>query len=119
MSDLQLPAEHFRLAVEAAPSGMLMVDRHGTIVLVNRQLEQQFGYHPNELIGQPIELLVPARFVPTHLVDRERYMKLVSARPMGKGRDLYGIRKDGSEFRLRSGSTPSIRKKGLWSWPPS
>ena len=85
---------------------MLMVDRLGTIVLVNRQLEQQFGYHRNELIGQSIEVLVPPRFRPVHLADRERYMKLASARPMGKGRELYGLRKDGSEFPVEIGLNP-------------
>src|SRR6187551_2110961 len=95
VTDFRLPEEPFRLAVEFSPSGMLMVDRHGTIVLVNRQLEQQFGYHRNQLIGQSIEVLVPPRFRPVHIADRERYMKLASARPMGKGRELYGLRKDG------------------------
>jgi PAS domain S-box-containing protein len=112
MSDLQLPDEHFRLAVEAAPSGMLMVDRYGTIVLVNRQLEQQFGYHRDELIGQSMELLVPARFASAHSADRERYLKLASARPMGKGRDLYGVRKDGSEFPVEIGLNPVHTNEG-------
>jgi len=110
--ELRLPEEHFRLAVEASPSGMLMVDSHGRIVLVNRQLEQQFGYHRNELIGQSIELLVPARFRPMHIADRERYMKLASARPMGKGRELYGLRKDGSEFPIEIGLNPVQTDEG-------
>jgi len=110
--DFRLPEEHFRLAVEASPSGMLMADRHGTIVLVNRQLEQQFGYHRNDLIGQSIELLVPPRFRPIHIADRERYMKLASARPMGKGRELYGLRKDGSEFPIEIGLNPVQTEEG-------
>ena len=112
MPDFRLPEEHFRLAVEASPSGMLMADRHGTIVLVNRQLEQQFGYHRNDLIGQSIELLVPPRFRPVHLTDRERYMKLASARPMGKGRELYGLRRDGSEFPIEIGLNPVQTEEG-------
>jgi PAS domain S-box-containing protein len=112
VSDFRLPEEHFRLAVEASPSGMLMVDRHGTIVLVNRQLEQQFGYHRNQLIGQSIEVLVPSRFRPIHVADRERYMKLASARPMGKGRELYGLRKDGSEFPIEIGLNPVQTEEG-------
>ena len=91
---------------------MLMADRHGTIVLVNRQLEQQFGYHRNDLIGQSIELLVPPRFRPVHLTDRERYMKLASARPMGKGRELYGLRRDGSEFPIEIGLNPVQTEEG-------
>jgi PAS domain S-box-containing protein len=110
--DFRLPEEHFRLAVEASPSGMLMADRHGTIVLVNRQLEQQFGYHRNDLIGQSIELLVPPRFRPVHIADRERYMKLASARPMGEGRELYGLRKDGSEFPIEIGLNPVQTEEG-------
>jgi PAS domain S-box-containing protein len=91
---------------------MLMVDRHGIIVLVNRQLEQQFGYHRNQLIGQSIEVLVPPRFRTAHLSDRERYMKLASARPMGKGRELYGLRKDGSEFPIEIGLNPVQTDQG-------
>ena len=91
---------------------MLMVDRHGIIVLVNRQLEQQFGYHRNQLIGQSIEVLVPPRFRPVHIADRERYMKLASARPMGKGRELYGLRKDGSEFPIEIGLNPVQTEEG-------
>jgi len=91
---------------------MLMADRHGMIVLVNRQLEQQFGYHRNDLIGQSIELLVPPRFRPVHVADRERYMKLASARPMGKGRELYGLRKDGSEFPIEIGLNPVQTEEG-------
>ena len=91
---------------------MLMVDRHGTIVLVNRQLEQQFGYHRNQLIGQSIEILVPSRFRTVHLADRERYMNLASARPMGKGRELYGLRKDGSEFPIEIGLNPVQTDEG-------
>ena len=112
MADFHLPEEHFRLAVEASPSGMLMVDRHGIIVLVNRQLEQQFGYHRNQLIGQSIELLVPPRFRPVHTADRERYMKFASARPMGKGRELHGLRKDGSEFPIEIGLNPVQTDEG-------
>jgi len=112
VADVHLPEEHFRLAVEASPSGMLMVDRHGIIVLVNRQLEQQFGYHRNQLIGQSIEVLVPPRFRTAHLSDRERYMKLASARPMGKGRELYGLRKDGSEFPIEIGLNPVQTDQG-------
>ena len=89
-----------------------MVDSHGIIVLVNRQLEQQFGYHRNQLIGQSIEVLVPPRFRPLHVADRERYMKLASARPMGKGRELYGLRKDGSEFPIKIGLNPVQTEEG-------
>jgi PAS domain S-box-containing protein len=110
--NFRLPEEHFRIAVEASPSGMLMVDRHGTILLVNRQIEQQFGYHRNQLIGQSIEILVPSRFRPMHLTDRERYMKLASARPMGKGRELYGLRNDGSEFPIEIGLNPVQTDEG-------
>lgn len=114
MSDMHhLPDEHFRLAVEAAPSGMLMVDRNGIIVLVNRLLEQQFGYHRNEIIGQSVELLIPGRFGTAHRSDRERYLKLASTRPMGKGRDLYGIRKDGSEFPVEIGLNPVHTEDGI------
>jgi PAS domain S-box-containing protein len=98
--------EQFRLALEAAPTGMLMTDHTGTIVLVNAQIEKLFGYPRNELLGQRIEVLVPERFRAHHPGLREAFSRNPAARPMGAGRELYGLRKDGTEVPIEIGLNP-------------
>lgn len=98
--------EQLRLAIEAAPSGMILVDQRGQIILVNVQIEHQFGYSRDELLGQPVELLVPESFRAAHVGDRERFFSAPSTRQMGKGRELFGRRKDGSEFPIEIGLNP-------------
>ena len=105
--------EQFRLVVESAPCGLVMVDEAGTVLLVNPQLLDQFGYGQHELLGQPIEILVPERFRIRHPDHRMAYQDSPSARPMGGGRDLYGRRKDGSEFPVEIGLNPIQTSSGL------
>src|SRR5438445_2919910 len=93
---LQMGEERLRLVIEASPSGMIMVDRDGKIVLVNSQLEKLFGYTRDELLGQSIELLVPHSAQGKHPGYREQFFAEPKARSMGIGRDLYGLKKDGS-----------------------
>ncbi|HEY8034629.1 MAG TPA: PAS domain S-box protein [Methylobacter sp.] len=96
--------EHrFRQAVESAPNAIVMVNKSGTIEMVNSQTEKSFGYLRTELIGQPIEILVPERFRNTHIAYRQAYLAAPVSRPMGVGRDLYGLRKDGTEFPVEIG----------------
>ena len=103
----------FRLVVEASPNGMLMVDEDGTILLVNQQIEQLFGYERAELIGQPVEMLVPQRMRSHHAGDRAKFFAHSESRAMGKGRDLYGVRKNGQEFPLEIGLNPVRTPDGL------
>jgi PAS domain S-box-containing protein len=98
--------EQFRLVVESSPNGMLMVDKSGTILLVNRQIEQLFGYERAELIGQSVEMLVPQHMRSRHAGDRAEFFAHSESRAMGKGRDLHGVRKDGQEFPLEIGLNP-------------
>ena len=105
--------EQFRLVVESSPSGMLMVDESGTILLVNRQIEQLFGYERAELIGQSVERLVPQRMRSHHAGDRAEFFAHSESRAMGKGRDLYGMRKDGREFPLEIGLNPIRMSDGM------
>jgi PAS domain S-box-containing protein len=105
--------ERFRLIVETAPNAMVMVNRSGTIVLVNAQTEVLFGYPRDELLGQPVELLVPDRFRDRHPAHRENYLATPQPRPMGIGRDLYGRRKDGREVPIEIGLTPIETAEGL------
>lgn len=100
--------ERFRLLFEAGPCGMIMIDRQGNIVLANQLVTSLFGYSGKELTGQRVEVLVPARFRPQHTGHREQFFADPQARAMGLGRDLYGRRKDGSEFPLEVGLSPLV-----------
>jgi len=103
-----------RAAVESAPSGLIMVDRDGRIVLVNQQIERQFGYPREELLGQTVDVLVPDRFRAPHAGYRADFLSSPSVRAMGAGRDLYGRRKDGSEFPVEIGLTPVATEDGMF-----
>jgi PAS domain S-box-containing protein len=98
--------EEFEVLFEAAPNGVMVVGSDGIIMLVNKQIERQFGYSQGELIGQPIEVLVPERFRATHSADREFFARKPVARQMGKEKELFGRRKDGSEFPIEIALNP-------------
>ena len=98
--------ELFHAAIEAAPAAILIADSEGRIVLVNREAERQFAYGRGDLMGQPVELLMPERFRREHALQRADYHQSPHARPMGMGRDLWGRRSDGSEFPAEIGLTP-------------
>ncbi len=98
-SDRSSPTEHdFERLLEFAPDGMVGVDASGAIVVVNHQAALMFGYEPVELIGSPVERLVPERFRRAHRNHRSGYSKDPQTRPMGAGPPLFGLRKDGTEF---------------------
>jgi PAS domain S-box-containing protein len=90
--------EKFRGLLESAPDAVVIVDAAGTIVLVNRQTEQMFGYTREELLGQKIEQLLPKRFGAEHLALRDGYISDPVTPPIGVGLELHGTRKDGAEF---------------------
>ena len=104
----------FRAAVESAPNGMVMIDRGGKIILVNREIERLFGYAREELLGQPIERLVPHRLRERHPGLRTAFFEHPQTRAMGAGRDLYGVRKDGVEFAVEIGLNPIETDEGLF-----
>jgi PAS domain S-box-containing protein len=106
--------ERFRVAVEAAPNAMIMADHEGKMTLVNTQTERLFGYTRAELLGQPIEILVPERFRSGHLDFRAAFYANPSARPMGSGRDLFGLRRDGAEFPIEIGLNPIETSEGTF-----
>ncbi|MFZ2168905.1 MAG: PAS domain S-box protein, partial [Methylococcaceae bacterium] len=83
----------FRQAVESSPYAIVMVNESGTIEMVNSQTETLFGYPRDELIGQPVEMLIPERFRSAHIGFRQAYLAAPVSRSMGVGRDLYGLRK--------------------------
>ena len=108
--------ERFRTLLEASPDGLILADRAGRIQLVNAQAEKLFGWVRRELIGQPIETLLPERFRKAHVAHRARYLGAPTTRQMGAGLELAGLRKDGSEFPLEISLSPieSPDTGGAW-----
>ena len=90
----------FHGLLEAAPYAIVIVDGSGTIIQVNRQAENLFGFRRDELIGGPVEVLMPERFHRSHVAQRRAYAADPQPRPMGRERDLIGLRKDGHEFPI-------------------
>ena len=103
----------FRGLLEAAPDGMVIVNRDGAIVLVNAQVEKLFGYQRAELVGEPVEILVPDRYSGMHMAFRNGYVSEPRTRPMGLAGDLHARRKDGSEFPIEVTLSPLETDEGL------
>ncbi len=103
---LEAKEEEFRVVVESAPDGVLMVDERGTIVFVNGRTESMFGYRREELLGKKVEVLVPAKNRGAHIGRRVGYQQEPHTRPMGMGLDLNGLKKDGTEFPLEISLSP-------------
>jgi PAS domain S-box-containing protein len=98
--------------VESAPNAMVLVNETGQIALVNTQTEKLFGYERKELIGNKIEMLIPQRFSNHHPHHRDEFFQKPRTRSMGAGRDLFGLRKDGSEVQVEIGLNPIETKEG-------
>ena len=96
----------FERLFESSPDAIVVANRDGQVTLANNCVEKMFGYRRDELLGQPIEILVPERFRPAHPTHRISYAAQPQARPMGTGMDLYGRRKDGTEFPVDIMLTP-------------
>lgn len=105
--------ERFRLAIEAAPNGMMLVDERGTIRLVNAQIELLFGYTRAALVGRSVDELLPARFRGDHAGFRGSFFARPLARPMGAGRELFGLHQDGREVPVEIGLSPIRTAAGL------
>ena len=98
--------EQFNAVVEAAPTGIVMVDANARITLVNWHIEKLFGYGRSEMLGQPIEMLLPVRLRMAHPENVRHFFANPSTRAMGAGRDLVAARSDGSEFPVEIGLNP-------------
>lgn len=107
--------EQFRLVVEASPNAMLLINPEGQIHLVNKQAEVLFGYTRLELLNQPVEMLVPPQLRAHHEGYRDAFFAAPSSRPMGAGRDLFGVRKDGSLVPVEIGLTPITTSMGSFT----
>ncbi len=103
----------FRDLVDLAPDGVVACDKNGTILLVNVAAEKMFGYPRAELIGKPIEVLIPERYRARHGGHIAGYAAAPSPRPMGSGLELTGLRKDGSEFPVEISLSPMRGDGGL------
>ena len=102
----------FRGLLDTAPDAMVIVNEGGNIEMVNKQTETIFGYDRTELIGQPLEMLMPERFRHAHVHHRAVYAAHANPRPMGSGLNLFGRRKDGSEFSIDISLSPFKSESG-------
>ena len=112
-SDSVDKAEISRLAFEASPNAILIVDQKGRIIHLNSQVEKHFGYATSELIGKSIETLIPRRLRRKHQGFRRDYFQEPETRPMGAGRELMALRKDGTEFPVEIGLTSMATGGGI------
>lgn len=106
--------QRLQATVESSPSGLLMTDGTGVIMLVNREIERLSGYSRNELIGQSVDLLVPLRSRPQHPKFRASFQNHPESRAMGGGRELFAQRKDGTEVPVEIGLNPLHTDQGLY-----
>ncbi len=115
MSSDQTPGAdtQFEALLESAPDAIVIVDRQGRIAIVNRQVEEMFGYKRDELLAQPVEMLIPERFRGRHVRDRDDYIASPSTRPMGAGLELHARRKNGTEFPVEISLSPLQAPDGM------
>ena len=112
VAGLRESEERYRTLLDVAPVSMVIVDQQGRIALVNTQTEQLFGYLRQELLGQPVEQLIPERFRTEYIHQRGSFSAHRQARPMGTGHEFFACRKDGSEFPVEISLNPLHTAEG-------
>jgi len=113
LTDRKAADAQFQTVMEAMPTGIILVDETGRITMVNQHVGRMFGYKPGELLGQPVETLLPERFRATHPTHVRRFFLSPTARAMGAGKELSGLRKDRTEFFLEIGLAPIHTPQGV------
>jgi PAS domain S-box-containing protein len=103
----------FKTLLETAPDAMVIVNQAGSIQLVNSETEKLFGYSRQEILGQPVELLIPQRFQEQHMMDRHSFVDAPHSRAMGEGLALFGRNKNGKEFPVEIRLSPIQTAEGL------
>jgi two-component system sensor kinase FixL len=109
----RLAEEKFKTLLESAPDAMVIIDERGAMSLVNTQAEKLFGFDRAELLGKPVEMLIPKRFEAKHQQHRAAFSNNPRLRPMGTGMELYALRKDGSEFPVEISLSPMQTANGI------
>ena len=109
---LERANRRFQASIESSPDGVLITNAAGEIVLINSQVESMFGYRREELLHQSIEVLLPERFRSTHAGHQVGYFASPRIRPMGSGMELYGRRRDGTEFPVEISLSPVNSEEG-------
>jgi len=111
--ELRASERRFQRVVEAAPNALVMIGGDGAIEMVNAQAERIFGRSRDEMLGRPVEMLLPARFRAAHPALRQMFFAVPKGREMGAGRELYGARRDGGEFPIEVGLSPIETESGV------
>ena len=113
ISERKRAAAHFSALLESAPDAMVIASQSGQIVLVNSQTQRVFGYRRDELIGKPVEMLIPETLRSRHPEHRAQYMRTPRVREMGVGLELLALRKDGSQFPVEISLSPIETDEGI------
>lgn len=115
LSDVALTATIVAGLLDAAPDGLLLVDASGRLLLVNSRIEEMFGYTRSDLLGQPVEVLLPEHLRAGHVAHRDDFAHDPRVRPMGVGLALRGRRQDGSELPVEVSLSPLATGEGQWT----